>query len=250
MLIAQPANRELLRSALGGILALVLLSLPLAMMAEARFDLSVWYAAKALAVLCVGAALVLQGLPAYHPFSSIGSANLATAARGTLVALLAALVGERVGGSVQYVVLAVGTTAAILDGVDGWLARRSNISSRFGARFDMETDALLILTLAVLAWQFDKAGPWIVASGVLRYTFVVAGFALPWLRAPLPASFRRKALAVMQTVALLLVVAPFVPRAVSETVAAVALLSLAASFLIDVMWLRSAAARNASRPPV
>src|SRR6186713_3055947 len=39
MLIAQPANRELLRSALAGILALVLLSLPVAMAAEARFDL-------------------------------------------------------------------------------------------------------------------------------------------------------------------------------------------------------------------
>jgi phosphatidylglycerophosphate synthase len=238
MLIAQSANRGLLRSAWVGILALVLLSLPLAMMAEARFALSPWYAAKALAVLCVGAALILQGLPAYHPFSSIGSANLATATRGTMVALLAALVGERVSGSVQYVVLAVGTTAAILDGVDGWLARRSNTASRFGARFDMETDALLILTLAILAWQFDKAGAWVLLSGVMRYAFVLAGLALAWLRAPLPASLRRKTLAVMQTVALLLVMAPFVPRAVSEPIAAVALLSLAASFIIDVMWLR------------
>jgi phosphatidylglycerophosphate synthase len=249
MLIAQPANRELLRSAWVGILALVLLSLPLAMMAEARFDLSPWYAAKALAVLCVGAALILQGLPAYHPFRSMGSANLATATRGTLVALLAALVGERVGGSVQYVVLAVGMTAAILDGVDGWLARRSHTASRFGARFDMETDALLILTLAVLAWQFDKAGPWILLSGALRYAFVLAGCALPWLRAPLPASFRRKAVAVAQTAALLVAMPPFVARAASEVVAGVALFALAASFLADVLWLKRTTARNASRTP-
>ena len=40
-----------------------------------------------------------------------------------------------------------------LDGVDGWLARRSGIASAFGARFDMEIDALLILVLAVLAWR-------------------------------------------------------------------------------------------------
>lgn len=210
----------------------------LAMMAESRLDLGPWYVAKALAVLCVGAALILQGLPAYHPFRSIGVANLATAARGTLVALLAALVGERVGNTVQYIALAVGTTAAILDGVDGWLARRTNTASRFGARFDMETDALLILTLAALTWQFDKAGIWVLLSGALRYVFVLASLALPWLRAPLPPSFRRKTVAVLQTVALLLATAPFVPLPASALIAAIALLALLASFLIDVAWLR------------
>ncbi len=234
---------------MGGILALVLLSLWLAMTAESRFDLSPWYVAKTLVVLGVGAVLVLHGLAAHHPFRSIGSANLATAARGVLVALLAALVGERVSGSVQYVVLAVGAIAATLDGVDGWLARRSNTASRFGARFDMETDALLILTLAVLAWQFGKASAWVVLSGVLRYAFVLAAFAFPWLRAPLPASFRRKTVAVLQTVALLLVMAPFLPRTASEPIAAVALLALARSFLTDVIWLKREAARNRSREP-
>jgi phosphatidylglycerophosphate synthase len=225
----------------------VLLSLPLAMMAVSRLALSPWYIAKALAVLCVGAALILQGLPAHHPFPSIGSANLATAIRGAMVALLAALVGERVtSSSVQYVVLAVGTTAAILDGVDGWLARRSNTASRFGARFDMETDALLILTLAVLTWQFGKAGIWVLLSGCLRYAFVLAALALPWLGAPLPHSFRRKTVAVLQTVALLVAMAPMVPRAASAPVAGVALLALAFSFLTDVIWLKRADARPTS----
>jgi phosphatidylglycerophosphate synthase len=243
MLIAQPANRELLRSALACILALVLLSLPLAMMAEARFDLSPWYVAKALAVLCVGAALILQGLPEHHPFPSLGSANLATATRGALVALLAALVGEQVSIPVQYGALAVAASAATLDAVDGWLARKSNTASRFGARFDMETDALLILTLAVLTWQFGKAGIWVLLSGALRYAFVLAGLAVPWLRAPLPPSFRRKTIAVLQTVSLLLAVAPFVPPAASAIVAGIALLALATSFFTDVIWLKRAASR-------
>jgi phosphatidylglycerophosphate synthase len=232
---------------MGGILALVLLSLPLTMMVASRFDLSPWYVAKTLAVLCVGAALVLQGLPDHHPFSSIGPANCATAARGVMVALLAALVGEHASSSAaQYVVLAMGTVAAILDGVDGWLARRSNMASRFGARFDMETDALLILTLAVLAWQFRKADVWVLLSGALRYTFVLASFGLPWLRAPLFPSFRRKTMAVVQVVALLFVIAPFVPLAASQTIAALALLGLALSFLTDILWLKRQAARNTS----
>jgi phosphatidylglycerophosphate synthase len=244
MLIVQPANRELLRSALGGILALVLLSLPLTLMAKSRLDLSAWYSAKALVVLCVGAALILQGLPEHHPFRSIGPANLATGARGVLVALLVALVGERVSESVQYIALAIGVIAATLDGLDGWLARRSNMTSQFGARFDMETDALLILTLAVLAWQFGKAGVWVVLSGLLRYAFVLAGVRLPWLRAPLFPSLRRKAVAVVQTIALLFVMTPLVPPAVAGPIAAGALLALALSFLIDVVWLKREAARD------
>jgi multidrug efflux pump subunit AcrA (membrane-fusion protein) len=44
----------------------------------------------------------------------------------------------------------------MLDGVDGWLARRHEIASRFGARFDMEVDALLILALSVLAGCGEK----------------------------------------------------------------------------------------------
>ena len=49
---------------------------------------------------------------------------------------------------------------------------RSNEASSFGARFDMETDALLILVLAALVWQHGKAGPWILAAGLMRYAFV------------------------------------------------------------------------------
>lgn len=213
------------------------------MAAEARFGLSSWYIAKALAVLGVGAMLILQGLPDHHPFQSMGPANLTTAARGVLVALLVALIGERMTGPVQYLALSLASTATALDGLDGWLARRSNTSSRFGARFDMETDALLILTLATLTWQLGKAGVWVLLSGALRYLFVLAGLAWPWMRQPLFASFRRKAVAAIQTVALLLAIAPFVPPAASAAIAGVALLALALSFLIDVMWLRRAASR-------
>ena len=39
--------------------------------------------------------------------------------------------------------------------------RRSR--ARFGARFDMEIDALLILALSILAWRHGKAGAWVVA---------------------------------------------------------------------------------------
>src|SRR5438876_363391 len=133
---------------------------------------------------------------------------------------------------------AVATTSiALLAGVDGWLARRHRIASDFGARFDMEIDALLILALSVLAWQFGKAGVWIVASGALRYLFVGAGATWRWLQAPLPPSRRRQTICVVQIVALTLAVVPSVPPAVSAPLAAVAVAALLYSFLVDTLWL-------------
>ncbi len=105
----------------------------------------------------------------------------------------------------------------MLDGVDGWLARRHGIASRFGARFDMEIDALLILALSVLAWRHDKAGAWVIASGMLRYAFVAAGTVAPWLRGALPPSRRRQTICVIQIAALTLVMLPSVAAADQRT---------------------------------
>ena len=54
-------------------------------------------------------------------------------------------------------------------------------SVRSGSRFDMETDAALILVLAIFVWRNGKAGPWVLLSGLLRYIFVAAGWMWPWM---------------------------------------------------------------------
>jgi phosphatidylglycerophosphate synthase len=237
MSMARAAPRGLLRSALICILAAALLIGAVAELGMNRLGLGAAYLPKALIVYTAGAVLVLIGLPKHHPFSSFGAANQVTLVRGGLVALLAGLIGETADIALAALVTAVATGVAVLDGVDGWLARRTSLSSPFGARFDMETDALLIMVLAVLAWQFGKAGVWVLGSGLLRYLFLAAGRALPVLRHPLPPSRRRKHIAVVQIVALIVTVAPFVPAALSVPVAAVALGLLTLSFLVDVLWL-------------
>ena len=136
----------------------------------------------------------------------------------------------------------------LLDGVDGWLARRSSLASAFGARFDMEVDALLIMALAVLAWQHGKAGSWVLLSGLLRYAFVAAGWLLPWMARPLPPSRRRQTVCVVQIVGLCAAVSPIFPPGASAPVAAVSLAALAASFLVDVVWLWRARPTTAGAP--
>src|SRR5262249_35430837 len=56
---------------------------------------------------------------------------------------------------------AVGAIFA-LDYVDGWLARRAHGTSAFGAHFDMETDALVILVVDLELWLRGQFGAWIL----------------------------------------------------------------------------------------
>ena len=101
----------------------------------------------------------------------------------------------------------------VLDGMDGWLARRSTLASAFGARFDMETDALLIMVLSALAWRWDRAGAWVLACGLMRYGFVAAGVGVAMARARRcrPACGARRG--VVQIVTLGVIVAPVIPAA-------------------------------------
>jgi phosphatidylglycerophosphate synthase len=127
--------------------------------------------------------------------------------------------------------------ALMLDGVDGWMARRNGMQSPFGARFDMEVDAFFILILAGLIWQSGKAGAWVILSGAMRYGFIVLGWRLPWLKRPLPPRRRRQTVCVIQTAVLALCLTPPLIPPVSTFLAAGALGLLALSFTVDIAWL-------------
>ena len=195
------------------------------------------YALKAAALFAAITGLSIGFLQRHHPFSRFGAANQITTLRAILVALVASLVGEPRRPEIAAAAVAASVAVTVLDGVDGWLARRQQIASRFGARFDMEIDALLILALSVLAWRHQKTGAWVVASGLMRYAFVAAGAAAPWLRAALEPSRRRQTICVIQIAALTLVMLPALQPPTTTLLAAAALAALSYSFLVDIVWL-------------
>ena len=197
------------------------------------------YLVQSTGVFAVIAVACFLFLPAHLPHHRFGPANRVTLIRAMVTALLAGLIGqpEAVLASYAWPIAGVALGAAALDGVDGWVARRSGSDSSFGARFDMELDAVFILVLAVLVWQMDKAGIWVLASGALRYLFLVGQLLWPLLSQALPPSRRRQTVCVLQTLALILALAPVVPPALSAVIAAAGLLLLTHSFWIDTAWL-------------
>jgi phosphatidylglycerophosphate synthase len=154
------------------------------------------------------------------------------------VAGLASFIRRPATSTVAWSIVFIAIVAALLDGIDGWVARRTGTVTAFGTRFDMETDAALILVLAILVWQYGKAGPWVLLSGLLRYLFIAAGWLLPWMRAPLASSLRGKVICVVQIGALIVAIAPTIAPPTSSVVAAAALLALCYSFLVDTLRLR------------
>jgi phosphatidylglycerophosphate synthase len=189
------------------------------------------------ALALAGGSLLLVLIARHLRSATFGAANAVTLGRGVLTLLLLALLGAPVSDALAWLAVAVALVAVALDGVDGKLARARGEASAFGARFDMETDALLILVLAALVWQLDKAGVWILLAGLLRYVFVATSFALPWLGAALPPSRRRQAVCVVQIVALIGALVPLVPTSASAPLALVGLACLVWSFAVDVAWL-------------
>jgi len=176
-------------------------------------------------------------LSGHHPFASFGPANQVSTTRAALATLVCALAFEPPSARVAALVSGVALGATLLDGLDGRLARQSGMSSAFGARFDLEIDALLIMALAVVAWRHDKAGAWVLLSGLMRYAFVAASWVWAWLDRPLRPSVRRQAVCVVQVGGLIITVFPAVVRPASAIIAAASLIVLSYSFLVDVIWL-------------
>ena len=186
-------------------------------------------------VLVMVAGLALRGMASVYPHDRIGLCNTVTLLRAALTAgLVAALLSP---GVAAWGVVAVAGLALSLDGVDGWLARREGLVSDFGARFDMEVDALLALVLALIALAAGKAGPWVLILGGLRYVYVAAGVLLPWLQGDLPPRWGRKTICVVQIATLIALLAPPVTPPLSLWLAGVATALLVGSFAADVLWL-------------
>ena len=235
---AESPLQPLLTSALRSIVPALCLVAGLALLATGALRLPNGYIAQSLAVFAGLLLALAPFLPQHLPLVIFGAANQVTLSRAGMAALAAGLIGRPEMTPAQgWFVAALAGLALVLDGIDGWLARRGGLQSRFGARFDMEVDAFFILILAVLIHQTGKAGAWVLLSGLLRYGFVALGYALPWLNRPLPPRQRRQTVCVIQTAVLALCLAPPLIPPWTTVLAAAALGLLVLSFAVDVRWL-------------
>lgn len=145
----------------------------------------------------------------------------------------------------SWVLAAVIGIALLLDAVDGWVARRTQISTVSGARLDMETDAAALLVVSVIAAA--TVGWWAVAIGAMRYLFVAAARLRPALREELRYSLFRRTVAAIQASVLWVALLPITPVPFAAAVTIIALSLLVISFARDVAALERSAQIEARR---
>jgi phosphatidylglycerophosphate synthase len=176
-------------------------------------------------------------------------ADWVTLTRMLLIAGVTGLVADSFSRPVSITALVTLSAVALaLDAVDGQVARRTGTATPLGARIDGEADAFLIVVLSIAVSQ--DYGGWVLVIGTARYAFLLAGWLIPWLRAPLAPRFWRKVVAAVQGVVLTVAASGVTSRRVGMIAVAVALLLLAESFGRDVIWLYRAGAGQRARRAV
>lgn len=181
-------------------------------------------------------ALVTRSRGAWTSNGRFGLANTVTSARLLLSFLLVLRPEVWAGQILALTALAILT----LDVVDGTLARRFDEESPFGARYDMEVDAVFVLSLSCALWSRGVAGPWVLLAGLWRYLFVVVPLIVPSRGGEAPRSLLyRSAYSVMVGCFLLALIAP---AYLASPLALLGTVLLSASFLRS-FWYRY-------RPPV
>lgn len=65
------------------------------------------------------------------------------------------------------------TIAVLMDVFDGFIARRTNSQSAFGALFDMEVDAFYVLAMGLYFWFTTDFGWWLLIPGAIRYVYEI-----------------------------------------------------------------------------
>lgn len=153
------------------------------------------------------------------------------------------------GPGFDWLAVTVGAVALALDGVDGFVARRTG-STATGAIYDEAVDALFILLLGI--GLVSLWGWWTVLPGTLYYLFHgVAFFRSAWRR-PLSASMLRKTVAASQGILLLSAGTPLAQAHswFGAGAAGLAVLALIFSFGRDIRWLEDSAHQPGHGRPV
>ncbi len=103
-----------------------------------------------------------------------GPGTLLTLIRSTIIALLSGfLLQGELPGLWAWLPAGLYILSDVTDFFDGFLARATNTATRLGETLDMNHDALGVLVVTVLAFQFGAVPWWYLPFGFARYIFML-----------------------------------------------------------------------------
>lgn len=173
------------------------------------------------------------------PFPNLGWANSLSLLRGGLIALTGGfLLQPTLAPFIAWLPGCIYGLAALLDRIDGFVARRTGRTSLLGSELDTLFDALGLLIAPLLAVQYGKIHWSFLAVSLAYYLFV---FGLYWREKhrrpvyPLLPSQLRRAFAGFQMGFIALVLLPPFPANITQLLGIAFMLPILIGFYID--WL-------------
>ncbi|MCU0489301.1 MAG: CDP-alcohol phosphatidyltransferase family protein [Anaerolineales bacterium] len=151
---------------------------------------------------------------------NLGWGNWMTMLRGLGIAgVIGFLFSPRPPGWLAWLPAILYSLAVIADILDGYLARKTNHTTRLGVILDLSFDGLGVLAAAVLLVQFSQAPAIYLLVAAARYLFLAGEWLLRRLgRAtqPLPPSLQRRIFASLQFVFIAVALYPVFPPSLTR----------------------------------
>ncbi len=162
-----------------------------------------------------------------------------TVLRGSAILVLAGfVVVGRPDGLLAWIPALLFGAGALFDGLDGAVARATDTVSAFGARLDVEVDALALLVGTAVTVRIDAAPTVFLLVGLARYAFVGA-IALRESRGlpvkTLPPRLSRRILGALGMIVVFVVLTPGLDQTHTRPLAVVAMIPFLLGFCRD--WL-------------
>ena len=178
--------------------------------------------------------------PGAELYASLGWANRLTLFRGVLVAMTGGFIFQDQALTVfmAWFMPSFYSIAAIIDRIDGFVARKTGQQSLLGIRLDMDIDALGLVVAPVLALFYGKIHWSYLLVSVAYYLFV---WGLAYRRRhnlpvyELPQNMSRRAVAGFQMGFIAVTLWPFIPAPVSTVAGFAFMIPVLTGFVID--WL-------------
>lgn len=205
----------------------------------------IWYQAWSRRLLNRPAA----GAPA---FATLGAANRMTLFRGWLIAATGGfLFMSQGGGLVAWIPAILYSVAAILDRVDGFIARRCRQTSLLGNHLDGVFDALGLLVAPLVAVAYGKIHWLYLLVSAAYYLFHLGLMWRSWQGKrvlPLTPNKLRRTLAGFQMGMVAVVLWPPFQSEVTVVASIAFMIPVLVGFVVD--WLTVSARLDATRPPI
>jgi CDP-diacylglycerol--glycerol-3-phosphate 3-phosphatidyltransferase len=200
--------------------------------------------------------LLWKGLASNHRaddarlLPTLGYGNGLTIARGLLLALLAGFIfSPWPVGWLAWAPAVLYTAAAVLDHLDGYVARITNHSTKLGEMLDMEYDVIGIFAAVLLAIFYGQLPVWYLGIGLAREIFLAGHWVLRKLGKPvydLPPSSDRRLIAGLQMGFLSVVLWPVLSPPATTLGAVLFALPMVVSFGRD--WMVTSGAWDVNTP--